>query len=187
MAIDKMGKNADKSNMATKTGKQKVVDKGLGYKERRKRLLLLLPKHGFKIAPAAMEAGWSESYSRRDLPGRLRRDPDFQEQLDRLREQDCAIQQDKVAAVDSKLRNILDDNEIPVNTKLKAIELFYRRHGLLSQQGLGEGKDRERELSATARRAAIKLSKHMMNTRQAGDKSIPKVGQTPSKPPAKAG
>ena len=156
--IDRARTDADNSNMGTSAKQRKTADKPLGYKERRKRLLMLLPKHGFKVAPAAIEAGFSETYAKRHLPSKLNADSEFTYQLDRMREQDCRSAEKEVDAVDAKLRNILDEPGLTTSMQLKAIELYYRRHGLLTDKQVIESGDRARELTEVQQSEARKLS-----------------------------
>lgn len=149
---------------------QKAVksDKSVGFHERRERLLLNLPLYGFKIAAAGRASGYSDSYANHKLAPVIKKDVEFRRRIEALREQDCASQDDMTKCVDVKLRNILDDMTIPVSTKLKAIELYFRRNGLLTDRSVGETADRERELTEATRVAARRLSIVLM--REQSDK-----------------
>ena len=149
-------------------GKAKTSDKSVGYTERRERLLRFLPVYAFNVAAAGRAAGYSVSYATHKLAPQLKRDVEFKKRMEELREQDCRSNDDMTATVDIKLRNILDDLKIPVNTKIKAIELFYRRHGLLTDRQVTETGERERELTAAARAEARRLSVVLM--REANEK-----------------
>lgn len=147
-------------------------DKAYSNRERQERLILLLPKHGFKIAPAAREAGYSESYANTKLACNLRKDVEFNQRMNALRAENLGINDDKVAAADNKLQNLIDNVEMTPATMIKALELFFRRHGALADKQIIETAERERDLSRAMRGKAKQLALHLMK---------------PSETPTKAG
>ncbi len=138
--------------------RQAKRSKAYSNRELHERLILLLPKHGFKIAPAAREAGYSDSYANHKIACNLREDVEFNRRMDKLRAENLGIQDDKVAAADTKLQNLIDDGSLGPGHLLKALELFYRRHGALADKQIIETAERERELTAAARAKARELS-----------------------------
>lgn len=139
---------------------QKAVntDGSAGNHERRERFLLLWPKYGFKVAPAAREAGYSKSYANTKLAIHLREDVEFTKRMDAVRAENLGIAENKVEALDNRLDNLIDGGELNSTQMLKAIELRYRRLGALMDKLAIEDPARERELSVSARAAARELS-----------------------------
>ena len=134
-----------------------------GQKERRERLLLLLPKHAFKVAPAGREAGYSESYASKNLAIQIRKDSEFCRRVEVMRAENLGIQEDKAVALDNRLDNLIDFGELNNTQLLKAIELRYRRLGLLRDKDASESSEQQLELSAAAKAEVQRLAIHLMH------------------------
>ncbi len=156
---------------------QKAVkpDKAYSNREKMERLILLLPKYGFKIAPAAREAGYSESYANTKIACNLRKDVEFNRRMDRARAENLGLAEDKIEAADAKLQNLIDVGALGPGHMLKALELFYRRHGALADKQIIETAERERELSTKARHEARRLSIVLMKEQSKNTESVPKA------------
>lgn len=148
--------------MGQKGGK---ADESVGKKERRERLLMLLPTYAFKIAAAGRAAGYSTSYANTKLALIIKKDVDFRRRIEAARAENLGLAEDKIEAADTKLQNLIDCAGLGPAHMLKALELFYRRHGALADKQIIETAERERELSASARAHARRLSVVLMKER----------------------
>ena len=154
--------------MTQSTENQPKQHRSIGYRARREILLRLLPMHSFKLTPAAIEAGYTKSYAERDLPNVLKKDKWFSEKLERVKEQCVGIAEDKMKAADAQLYAIMDDTNLSVREKLKALELYYRRNGALTDKQITETSDRKQELTKSQRSEAKKLAILRFKTDKAG-------------------
>ena len=165
-------------------GQKATKAKGsVGYHERRERLLLLLPKYGFKIAAAGREAGYSDSYATHKLACVIKQDVEFCRRIEQSRAENLGLAEDKIAAADTKLQNLIDQGGLSHAHMLKALELFYRRHGALADKQIIETAERERELSQAAKAEARRLSIVLMREKTGS----PTVGANKGEGVPKAG
>ncbi len=125
-------------------------------------MLRLLPKYGFVLAKAAREAGYADSYIRTGLHKTLAKDVWFTSERERLKAEFIGLEDDEIASADNKLKNLINCADLGPAHMLKALELFYRRHGALADKQIIETAERERELSTAARAHARRLSVVLM-------------------------
>lgn len=140
----------------------------IGQRERRERFIELWPKYGFKVAPAAVAAGYSESYARTSLAKQLRKDVSFSERMDRVRAQNMSLAEDKIKALDTRLDNLIDTGDLNNTQMLKAIELRYRRLGALQDKTVVESVERQKELTDSQREHARKVATYLMEQHSKG-------------------
>lgn len=144
------------------------IAQSLSVKTKRDMILKLLPLHGFKIAPAAIECGYTPTYARATLVRSLKDDVDFCRKLEKLKEQHIGTAEDKLKAADAKLQAICDDLTLTVQVKLKALELYYRRNGALTDKHITETSERKQELTQSQRSEAKRLAILRFKTDKAG-------------------
>ena len=137
-------------------------DGATGYRDKRDMLLKLLPKYAFVTAKAAREAGYKDSYIRSGLHKVLANDAWYCEQKERLKAEFIGLEQDEIESADNKLKNLINSGDLGPAHLLKALELFYRRHGALADKQIFESAERERELSQAERAEARRLSVVLM-------------------------
>ena len=143
--------------------------KSLGYQQRRAKLLEILPINGFNIADAARKVGYSASYADKTLPGILKRDAGFNRELDRLRAINITNSDDKIAALDRRLADLLDSDTMQHSNILKGLELYYRRFGALADKRITEDTTRASELTdAQVKEARAYTQWRLTQGREAG-------------------
>ncbi|MCP5014604.1 MAG: hypothetical protein GY938_04895 [Ketobacter sp.] len=152
--------------MVEKKVKDTEKDANTAYMKKRQLILQYLPMFGWKIAPAAREAGYSPAYARGALQHRLKRDTWFQDQLARKEALYIGSEEDRAGKVDNKHVDFMNRENLSVNEWCKLAELFYKRHGLLKQGQAGESNERERELTDAERQANRRLALQMLKAKQ---------------------
>lgn len=143
----------------------KETKKSIGHKQRRRMLLEVLPRFGFKVGPAAVSIGFSDYYARNRLPALLKADVSFCEQLDRLKAINIQNSEDKVAACDRRLADLLDSGGMTHTNLLKGLELYYRRFGALADHQVIDDATRTAELTEAQRDEARRYAKWSLNER----------------------
>ena len=130
------------------------------------KFLELLPSHGFKYTPAAIEAGYSPSYARQGIHRYIKQHVGIQARIKQLMGQNLRSCKDKVKALDSKLDGILDTCQlldgqtVRPSIYVRCLELRYKRLGALALGALDREEDNppmDKETLAKARQAARKL------------------------------
>ena len=143
--------------------------KSLGNKQRRALMLQILPINGFNVADAGRKAGYSPSYASDQLPGILKKDVVFCRELDRLRAINITNSDDKIAALDRRLADLLDSDKMQHSNILKGLELYYRRFGALADKRLTEDTTRASELTdAQVKEARAYTQWRLTQGREAG-------------------
>lgn len=158
--------------MGQKSGKSDGVT---GYEAKRDILLRYLPMYGFVVAKAARKAKYAESYINSGLHKTLAGDKWFCKERDRLLAECLGLSEDKVEALDRKIENYIDRKELTPAELCKLGELYYRRKGALQDKTIIETTERERELTASARKEARRLSIVLMKEQSKGTETVPKA------------
>jgi hypothetical protein len=116
-------------------------------------LLSLLPKHGWQVKPAAIEAGYSESYADR-LSAILKRNVRFCQAVASKQAEIGATEAEKVARLVQSWEEIAHDDSVPVRDRLRAGELLGKYHAIFSERCVIETPERHRVLDEAQVQAA---------------------------------
>jgi len=120
-------------------------------------VLDLLPKHGWQVKPAAIEAGYSETYSER-LATLLKHNVRFCQAVEARQAEIGATEADKVAKLVQSWENIAHDDSVTMRDRLKAGELLGKYHAIFSERRILETPERQQEMDQTKRALAAEFA-----------------------------
>jgi ribosomal protein L9 len=120
-------------------------------------VLDLLPKHGWQVKPAAIEAGYSESYADR-LSAILKHNVRFCQAVEARQAEIGATEADKVAKLAQSWEKIAHDDSVTMRDRLKAGELLGKTYGIFAERRILEKPERQQEMDRTKRALAAEFA-----------------------------
>jgi len=128
-------------------------------KQRRERLLDLLPLHGWSIPQAGIAAGYKPSYTIHNLTESIKKDKVFcQRIIDKRRELE-ATSGDKIELIQRKLDEIIDNERTTAANRIRCLDIKCKILGVYSEKRVIEDVSRQRELDGQERIEAMLLAK----------------------------
>ncbi len=120
-------------------------------------LLELLPKHSWKVKPAAIAAGYSESYADR-LSAHLKDNIRFCQAVAAKRTEIGAETQDEREKCLKVLDSIIDNEKAAARDRIRATEVRGRMCGWMSETRILETPERQRVLDESQAQAAQEIA-----------------------------
>jgi hypothetical protein len=129
---------------------------------RRDILLEELPKHNWSWLNAGLAAGYSRSYACTSLATTCLKDKSFSKKYDALRSQIKAETRDDRELCRRKLLEMVDAEDTPKTTRIRAMELLGKMGGWFSETRIHDVGPRARELDEVRRLEAQRISRTLI-------------------------
>lgn len=138
-------------------------------------MLSVLEKNRWDVVSAAIEAGYGETYAKKNLPARIRKNTELCRRIQALKDAANSTQGQKVDKLVRSWEKLADDEHVSPRDRLKAGELLGKYHGIFSERHVIEDGRRQQELDASRAAEARWLAAQRFDTMSLPGDSAPYV------------